>query len=127
MPNPYLRVFPIKEVADIGRKYNIPLIMDNTASPVICKPIEHGAAVVVHSLTKFIGGHGTVIGGCLVDGGNFDWTKNPKDNHYLMNLMMSYGGAKWGEVVPQLTGANVSFAVRARVCTTKRFRSTFST
>ena len=54
LPNPYLRVFPIKEVADIGRKYNIPLIMDNTASPVICKPIEHGAAVVVHSLTKYI-------------------------------------------------------------------------
>ena len=60
LPNPYLRVFPIKEVSDIGRKHNIPLIMDNTASPVICKPIEHGAAVVVHSLTKYIGGHGTV-------------------------------------------------------------------
>ena len=53
LPNPYLRVFPIKEVADIGRKHNIPLIMDNTASPVICKPIEHGAAVVIHSLNKF--------------------------------------------------------------------------
>jgi len=63
LPNPYLRVFPIKEVADIGKKHSIPLIMDNTASPVICKPIEHGAAVVVYSLTKYIGGHGTVIGG----------------------------------------------------------------
>ena len=51
LPNPYLRVFPIKEVSDIGRKYNIPLIMDNTASPIICKPIEQGAAVVVHSLS----------------------------------------------------------------------------
>ena len=61
--------------------------MDNTASPVICKPIEHGAAVVVHSLTKYIGGHGTVIGGCLVDGGNFDWTADKKDNLCLMNLM----------------------------------------
>ena len=78
LPNPYLRVFPIKEVSDIGRKHNIPLIMDNTAAPVICKPLDHGAAVVVHSLTKFIGGHGTVIGGCLVDGGNFDWTADPK-------------------------------------------------
>ena len=78
LPNPYLRVFPIKEVSDIGRKHNIPLIMDNTAAPVICKPLEHGAAVVVHSLTKFIGGHGTVIGGCLVDGGNFDWTADKK-------------------------------------------------
>ena len=90
--------------------------MDNTASPIICKPIEHGAAVVVHSLTKFIGGHGTVIGGCLVDGGNFDWTADPKRQPLFNEPDMSYGGAKWGEVVPQLTGANVAFAVRARVC-----------
>ena len=76
--NPALRVFPINKVSDIGRKHNIPLIMDNTAAPIICKPLDHGAAVVVHSLTKFIGGHGTVIGGCLVDGGNFDWTADPK-------------------------------------------------
>jgi O-acetylhomoserine (thiol)-lyase len=116
LPNPYLRIFPIKEVADIGRKYNIPLIMDNTASPIICKPIEHGAAVVVHSLTKYIGGHGTVIGGCLVDGGNFDWTANPKRQPLFNEPDASYGGAVWGEVVPQLTGANVAFAVRARVC-----------
>jgi len=115
LPNPYLRVFPIKEVADIGRKYNIPLIMDNTASPVICKPIEHGAAVVVHSLTKYIGGHGTVIGGCLVDGGNFDWTADKKRQPLFNEPDASYGGAVWGEVVPQLTGANVAFAVRARV------------
>ncbi|MBC8305037.1 MAG: O-acetylhomoserine aminocarboxypropyltransferase/cysteine synthase [Pelagibacterales bacterium] len=115
LPNPYLRVFPIKEVSDIGRKYNIPLIMDNTASPIICKPIEHGAAVVVHSLTKFIGGHGTVIGGCLVDGGNFDWTADPKRQPLFNEPDPSYGGAVWGEVVPQLTGANVAFAIRARV------------
>ena len=116
LPNPYLRVFPIQEVADIGKKHNIPLIMDNTAAPVICKPIEHGAAVVVHSLTKFIGGHGTVIGGCLVDGGNFDWTANAKRQPNFNEPDASYGGAVWGEVVPQLTGANVAFAVRARVC-----------
>ena len=116
LPNPYLRVFPIKEVSDIGRKYNIPLIMDNTASPVICKPLDHGAAVVVHSLTKFIGGHGTVIGGGIIDGGKFDWTNNPKRQPLFNEPDDSYGGVKWGEVVPQLTGANVSFAVRARVC-----------
>ena len=61
LPNPYLRVFPIKEVSDIGRKKGIPLIMDNTAAPIICKPLEHGAAIVMHSLTKYIGGHGTSI------------------------------------------------------------------
>ncbi len=115
LPNPYLRAFPIQEVADIGRKYNIPLIMDNTASPVICKPIEHGAAVVVHSLTKYIGGHGAVIGGCLVDGGNFDWTADKKRQPLFNEPDASYGGAVWGEVVPQLTGANITFAIRARV------------
>jgi len=115
LPNPHLRVFPIREVSDIGKKHNIPLIMDNTASPIICKPIEHGAAVVVHSLTKYIGGHGTVIGGCLVDGGNFDWTSNPKRQPLFNEPDASYGGAVWGVVVPQLTGANVAFAVRARV------------
>ena len=115
LPNPHLRVFPIKEVSDIGRKHNIPLIVDNTASPIICKPFEHGAAVVVHSLTKYIGGHGTVIGGCVVDGGNFDWTANPKRQPLFNEPDASYGGAVWGVVVPQLTGANVAFAVRARV------------
>ena len=65
-------------MADIGKKYNIPLIVDNTAAPVICKPLEHGAAVVVYSLTKYIAGHGTVVGGALVDGGNFDWTARSK-------------------------------------------------
>ena len=115
LPNPHLRMFPIKEVADIGRKNNIPLIMDNTAAPVICKPIEHGAAVVIHSLTKYIGGHGTVIGGCLVDGGNFDWTADPKRQPLFNEPDASYGGAVWGKVVPELTGANVAFAVRARV------------
>ena len=67
LPNPKLKVFPIREVADIGDEYNIPLIMDNTSAPVICKPIEHGATLVIHSLTKFIGGHGTTIGGIIVD------------------------------------------------------------
>ncbi len=114
-PNPYLRVFPIKEVADIGRKHGIPLIIDNTASPVICKPIEHGAAVVMHSLTKYIGGHGTTIGGIIVDGGNFDWTANPKRQPLFNEEDPSYKGAVWGRDVPKLTGANVAFAIRARV------------
>ena len=115
LPNPYLRVFPIKEVSDIGKKYSIPLIIDNTAAPIICRPFDHGAAVVVYSLTKYIGGHGTVIGGAVVDGGNFDWTKDPKRQPLFNEPDASYGGAVWGKVVPELTGANVSFAVRARV------------
>ena len=115
LPNPYLRVFPIKEVADIGKKRGIPLIIDNTASPVICKPLNHGAAVVCHSLTKYIGGHGTSIGGIIVDGGNFDWTKDRKRQPLMNEPDQSYGGAIWADVVPQLTGANIPFAIRARV------------
>ena len=116
LPNPYLRVFPIKEVSDIGRKYNIPLIMDNTAAPVICRPIEHGAAVVIHSLTKYIGGHGTAVAGSIVDSGNFDWTADPKRQPLFNEPDASYNNVIWGKAVPELTGANVPFAVRARVC-----------
>ena len=113
-PNPYLRIFPIKEVAEIGNKFGIPLIMDNTASPIICKPLEYGAAIVMHSLTKFIGGHGNSIGGIIVDGGNFNWTKNKKRQPYYNEPDPSYGGAVWGEVVPKLTGANIPFIIRDR-------------
>ena len=115
LPNPYLRVFPIKEVADIGRKYNIPLIMDNTASPIICNPIEHGAAIVMHSLTKYIGGHGVVIGGIIVDGANFDWKGDPKRQPLLNEPDPSYGGVVWSEAVPQITGQSIAYAIRARV------------
>jgi O-acetylhomoserine (thiol)-lyase len=115
LPNPYLRVFPIKEVSDIGRKHGIPLIMDNTAAPVICKPLAHGAAIVLHSLTKFIGGHGTSIGGIVVDGGNFDWIKNRKRQPLLNEPDQSYGGAIWTDAVPVLTGANIPFVIRLRV------------
>ena len=90
--------------------------MDNTAAPVICKPIEHGAAIVIHSLTKYIGGHGIAVAGSIVDGGNFDWTADPKRQPLFNEPDASYGGAVWGKVVPELTGANIPFAVRARVC-----------
>jgi len=115
LPNPYLRVFPIKEVSDIGRKHGIPLVMDNTAAPVICKPLAHGAAIVLHSLTKFIGGHGTSIGGIVVDGGSFDWVKDRKRQPLLNEPDQSYGGAIWTDAVPVLTGANIPFIIRFRV------------
>ena len=89
--------------------------MDNTAAPVICKPLAHGAAIVLHSLTKFIGGHGTSIGGIVVDGGNFDWIKNRKRQPLLNEPDQSYGGAVWTDAVPQLTGANIPFVIRLRV------------
>ena len=73
LPDPKLHVFPIEEVPQFVKQHNIPLIMDNTAAPYICKPIQHGANIVVYSTTKYIGGHGLSIGGLIIDGGNFDW------------------------------------------------------
>ncbi len=77
LPNPKLAVFPIAEVAAIGRPLGIPLIVDNTAAPLLARPFDHGAAVIVYSATKYLGGHGTTIGGLIVDGGNFDWGAIP--------------------------------------------------
>lgn len=72
--NPDISVFPFEEVSAIAQEHNIPIMIDNTfATPYLCRPIEHGANVVMHSTTKFMGGHGTTIGGIIVDGNNFDW------------------------------------------------------
>ncbi|MBQ7561385.1 MAG: O-acetylhomoserine aminocarboxypropyltransferase/cysteine synthase [Synergistaceae bacterium] len=77
--NPNSDVIDIEAIAKIAHKHGLPLIIDNTfASPFLCRPIEYGADIVVHSATKFIGGHGTVMGGVIVDGGNFDWAQNDK-------------------------------------------------
>ena len=73
--NPDISVFPFEEVSAIAKRHNLPLVIDNTfATPYLCRPFEWGANIVIHSTTKFIGGHGTSIGGVIVDGGNFDWT-----------------------------------------------------
>jgi O-acetylhomoserine (thiol)-lyase len=113
LPNPKLNVFPIKEVADIGRSLGVPLIMDNTAVPISCRPIEHGAAVVVYSTTKYIGGHGTSIGGLIVDGGNFDWEKHSARFPTLNEPDPSYHGAIWTEAVKPL--GPVAYIIRIRV------------
>lgn len=73
--NPRLNVSDIAQIADVAHRHGIPLIVDNTfATPALCRPIEHGADIVVHSATKFLGGHGQVIAGVIVDAGKFDWT-----------------------------------------------------
>ncbi len=77
--NPRIDVFPFEEVAEIARAAKIPLAIDNTfATPYLCRPIEWGANIVLHSTTKFIGGHGTSIGGVIVDGGNFNWLESER-------------------------------------------------
>ncbi len=113
LPNPKLQVFPIREVADIGRELGVPLIVDNTAAPIICRPIDHGAAVVVHSTTKFIGGHGTSIGGMIVDSGNFDWEASADRFPMLNQPDPSYHGAVWTEAVKPL--GPIAYIIKARV------------
>jgi len=113
LPNPKLKVFPIKEVAEIGRKLGVPLIMDNTAAPILCRPFDHGAAVIVYSTTKYIGGHGTSIGGMIVDGGNFDWESHKERFPMLNEPDPSYHGAVWTEAVKPM--GPVAYIIKARV------------
>ena len=113
LPNPKLVVFPIAEVARLGRAMGIPLIMDNTACPVVCKPLDHGAAIVMHSTTKYIGGHGVSIGGIIVDGGNFDWEKQADRFPMLNTPDPSYHGAVWTQAVKPL--GPIAYIIKARV------------
>jgi O-acetylhomoserine (thiol)-lyase len=113
LPNPKLQVFPIKEVADIGRSLGVPLIVDNTAAPLIARPFDHGAAVVVYSATKYIGGHGTTIGGLIVDGGNFPWEDHAARFPLLTQPDPSYHGAIWTEAVKPL--GPIAYVFRIRV------------
>lgn len=113
LPNPKLTVFPIAEVAAIGRPLGIPLIMDNTAAPLITKPLEHGAAVVVYSTTKYVGGHGTTLGGLVIDGGNFDWSAHAARQPLLNQPDPGYHGAVWTEATKPL--GPVAYIIRMRV------------
>ena len=102
LPNPKLVVFPIREVAEIGRPMGIPLIIDNTAAPILARPFDHGAAIVVYSTTKYIGGHGTSIGGAIIDSGTFDWEAHPDRQPLLNQPDPSYHGAVWVQAVKPL-------------------------
>lgn len=113
--NPKLDTLPVEEIANIGRAEGIPLMVDNTlATPYLVRPFEYGAAIVTHSLTKFMGGHGTSIGGIMVDGGNFDWSGGRHSG--MTEPDPSYHGLKFWEVFGNFPGlGNVAFAIKARV------------
>jgi len=98
--NPAGNVVDIARIAEIAERHGVPVIVDNTvATPVLCRPFEHGAHIVVHSLTKYIGGHGTTIGGMIVDSGKFDWVKN-KDRFPILNEPdPSYHGVVYTEAL----------------------------
>lgn len=112
LPNPKLVIPPIGEIAAAGRPLGIPLIMDNTAAPLLARPFDHGAAIIVYSTTKYIGGHGTSIGGMIVDGGNFDWQAVPERQPLLNTPDPSYHGAVWAEAAKPL--GPIAYALRAR-------------
>ena len=96
--NPFGNIIDIKRFADIAHKRGIPLIVDNTvATPYLCRPIDFGADIVIHSLTKYIDGHGATIGGIIVDSGKFDWTKQPDKYPMLNEPDPSYHGIRYTE------------------------------
>jgi O-acetylhomoserine (thiol)-lyase len=108
--NPGGRVTDLEAIAKVAKKAGIPLIVDNTlATPYLCQPFKHGANIVVHSLTKFMGGHGNSMGGVIVDGGNFDWSKSGK-YPLLSEPNESYHGMKLHE-----TFGGIAFAIACRV------------
>ncbi|PND20775.1 O-acetylhomoserine aminocarboxypropyltransferase [Ensifer sp. MMN_5] len=110
LANPGGTFVDIAAIADVARRHGLPLIVDNTmATPYLMRPLEHGADIVVHSLTKFIGGHGNSMGGIIVDGGTFDWSKSGK-YPLLSEPRPEYGGI----VLHQVFG-NFAFAIAARV------------
>ncbi|MEQ8305978.1 MAG: O-acetylhomoserine aminocarboxypropyltransferase [Hoeflea sp.] len=110
LANPGGTFVDINAIAELAHKHGLPLIVDNTmASPYLIQPIEHGADIVVHSLTKFIGGHGNSMGGVIVDGGSFDWSKSGK------YPMLSEPRPDYGGMVLHETFGNFAFAIACRV------------
>ncbi|MDQ0998802.1 O-acetylhomoserine (thiol)-lyase [Phyllobacterium ifriqiyense] len=108
--NPGGIISDISAIAEIAHRHGIPLIVDNTlASPYLIRPIEHGADIVIHSATKFLGGHGNSMGGIIVDGGTFDWSKS--GNYPLLSEPRS----EYNGIVLHETFGNFAFAIAARV------------
>ncbi|HEV8012918.1 MAG TPA: PLP-dependent transferase, partial [Pontimonas sp.] len=110
--NPRINILDIAGVAGVAHEHNLPLIVDNTvASPYLLRPLEHGADIVVHSATKFLGGHGTVIAGAIVDGGKFPWSKHADKFPGLTEPDPSYHGASYTGVL----GDPIAYIIKARV------------
>jgi len=109
--NPDLLTLDIRAVADVAHEAGVPLIIDNTIpSPYLIQPIKHGADIVIQSLTKFIGGHGTSIGGLVVDGGNFDWANNPRFAAEFVDPDPSYHGLSFSQAL-----GNIAYIIKLRV------------
>jgi O-acetylhomoserine (thiol)-lyase len=118
--NPKINVLDIRLVADVAHAAGVPLIVDNTiATPYLIRPFEHGADIIVHSATKFLGGHGTIIGGVLVDGGKFAWSMNVEKFPGLTEPDPSYHGASYTTAL----GDGIAYIIKARVQLLRDFGS----
>ncbi|CAN5896353.1 homocysteine synthase [soil metagenome] len=114
--NPGLEVPDFRAIADVAHAAGVPLIVDNTfATPFLSRPIEHGADIVVHSATKWIGGHGTSIGGVVVDSGRFDYAASPRFKGFYVDPEPAYYGLSFAGAFGDFGGANIAFAIRLRV------------
>ncbi len=114
--NPALDVPDLEALARLAHEYNVPLVVDNTfATPVLCQPIAHGADIVVHSATKWIGGHGTSIGGVVIDSGRFDWGTSSRFKRFYQEPEAAYHGLRFAEAFGNVNGQNIAFAIRLRV------------
>lgn len=121
LANPGGAFVDIAAIAEVAHRHGLPLIVDNTmASPYLLRPIEHGADIVVHSMTKFIGGHGNSMGGIIVDGGTFDWSKS---GNYPM---LSQPRPEYAGIVLHETFGNFAFAIACRVLGMRDFGPTIS-
>ena len=98
--NPNSDVTDLEAIAEVARRHNIVFIVDNTFAPLLIRPLEHGADIVVHSATKFIGGHGTSLGGIIVDGGSFDWSRKPDKYPTIARPDPNYHGGIFTEMTP---------------------------
>ncbi|UFS60014.1 bifunctional o-acetylhomoserine/o-acetylserine sulfhydrylase [Subtercola endophyticus] len=110
--NPKINILDIELVSGVAHENGVPLIVDNTiATPYLIRPFEHGADIVVHSATKFLGGHGTIIGGVIVDGGKFKWSENSEKFPGLTTPDESYHGVTYTEAL----GDGIAYIIKARV------------
>ena len=120
--NPAGNVLDISAVAEMAHRHGVPLIVDNTVpSPYLCRPFEHGADIVVHALTKYMGGHGTTIGGIVVDSGKFPWAKHAKRFPMLNEPDPSYHGVVYTEAM-----GDAAFIGRVRVVPLRNMGSAIS-
>jgi O-acetylhomoserine (thiol)-lyase len=114
LPNPGLRIFPIEAVADLAERAGVPLVLDNTMLPGVCRPLRYGAHVLVYSATKYLAGHGSTLGGLIIDGGAFDWERHAARHPLLTEPDPAHGGVVWTRTGLGLTVGRSPYLLKMR-------------